>query len=132
LYHTDKCAHASFGLTNLAASSRRFASFAAALVLLGLGAGYTGVPLASAHERSGYQQMTFVGLVTTNPDSRDQREKYIVRDENGMMNYFLYDSGKAAKSDEMRVRIVGTLNHSNTTIHVDSIEPLGGTGAIAY
>ena len=101
----------------------RFSSFAAAVVLLGLGTSYTGVQLASARPRSGSPEKTFVGEITRNSDNKNQRQKYILQDENGMKNYYLDDKGKAAKYVDRQVEIVGSLNHQ-ATIRVHSIKAL--------
>jgi hypothetical protein len=103
----------------------RFSSFAAAVVLLGLGTSYTGVQIASARERIEPLMEVFIGQIAKNPDSNNRAEKYILRDEEGTTTYFIEDKGKAAKCakyDGDRVQVMASRESANTTaIHVKSI-----------
>ena len=99
-----------------------------AALTLGLSASCGSVRQTSAHQRTASPQETFIGEVTRNPqidnDPKDQEFPDIIYDENRKSNYYLDDRGEARKYYERKVEITGTLDQKNTTIRVNSIQPL--------
>lgn len=76
-----------------------------------------------AGQRTELRKQTFIGLVTRNPaqDPKDHISRYVMYDETRKKNYYLDDRGKAAKFNDKKAKIEGTLDSTNRTIHVDSI-----------
>lgn len=60
---------------------------------------------------------TFVGTIAKSGD------QFILKDDSGKVTYQLDDQQSASKFEGKQVKVTGTLDASNNTIHVQNIQP---------